>query len=200
MFFVFFGGFSEELEMVDLCYQLSILCLPSLVKISFLFEKDCVMRLFFVQVENPVGPSAGRPDLGGHDSHPDRLRLASSGLPARIQTQGDHQIYTVVHCKKKLAVFPSAAGMSLTKLSLAGNNFIIPEARESLVSDIPAWDRKTIYLFLQCSRIEILVRLMSSLRNWHLFPHFLSSNRATLNSPSLSLSSLCVEIAVCLCS
>jgi len=32
----------------------------------------------------------------------------------------------VLHCKKRLAVFPSPAGMSLTKLSLAGNNLIIP--------------------------------------------------------------------------
>jgi hypothetical protein len=31
-----------------------------------------------------------------------------------------------IHCKKRLAVFPSPAGMSLTKLSLAGNNLIIP--------------------------------------------------------------------------
>jgi hypothetical protein len=31
--------------------------------------------------------------------------------------------YTV---KKKLAIFPSPAGMSLTKLSLAGNNLVIP--------------------------------------------------------------------------
>jgi hypothetical protein len=31
--------------------------------------------------------------------------------------------YTV---KKSLAVFPSPVGMSLTKLSLAGNNLIIP--------------------------------------------------------------------------
>jgi hypothetical protein len=53
------------------------------------------MRLFliFFQVENPAGPSAGRPHLGGHDGHPDRLRLAPSGLPARLQTQGDDQIY-----------------------------------------------------------------------------------------------------------
>jgi hypothetical protein len=28
--------------------------------------------------------------------------------------------------KKRLAVFPSPAGMSLTKLSLAGNNLILP--------------------------------------------------------------------------
>ncbi len=31
-----------------------------------------------------------------------------------------------LHSKKRLAVFPSPAGMSLTKLSLAGNNLIIP--------------------------------------------------------------------------
>jgi hypothetical protein len=31
-----------------------------------------------------------------------------------------------VHCKKRLAVFPSPAGMSLAKLSPAGNNSIIP--------------------------------------------------------------------------
>jgi hypothetical protein len=36
--------------------------------------------------------------------------------------------------------------MSLTKLSLAGNNLIIP-ARESLVSDIPAVTGKTIIFF-----------------------------------------------------
>jgi hypothetical protein len=36
----------------------------------------------------------------------------------------------------ELAVFPSPAGTSLTKLSLAGNNLF--PARESLVSDIPA--------------------------------------------------------------
>jgi hypothetical protein len=37
----------------------------------------------------------------------------------------------------------------ITKLSMAGNNLIIP-ARESLVSDIPAGDRKIINLFFQC--------------------------------------------------
>ncbi len=31
-----------------------------------------------------------------------------------------------LHCKKGLAVFPSPAGMSLTKLFLGGNNLIIP--------------------------------------------------------------------------
>jgi hypothetical protein len=36
--------------------------------------------------------------------------------------------------------------MSLTKLSLDGNNLIIPGQRESLVSDIPAGDGKIINL------------------------------------------------------
>ncbi len=50
---------------------------------------------------------------------------------------------SLAHCKKGLAVFPSPAGMSLTKLFLGGNNFIIPDpTRESSVSDIPAaWGR-----------------------------------------------------------
>ncbi len=47
------------------------------------------------------------------------------------------------HYKKRLAVFPAPAGtgMSLTKLSLAGNKLF--PARESLVSDVPAGDGKT---------------------------------------------------------
>jgi hypothetical protein len=31
-----------------------------------------------------------------------------------------------IHCKKRFAIFPSPTGMSLTKLSLDGNNLIIP--------------------------------------------------------------------------
>jgi hypothetical protein len=50
-----------------------------------------------------------------------------------------------VHCKKRLAIFPSPAGMSLTKLSLAtGNNLT---SRESFVSDIPAGTGKSNNLF-----------------------------------------------------
>jgi hypothetical protein len=47
---------------------------------------------------------------------------------------------------KKLSIFPSPAGMALTKLSLAGNNSIIP-GHKSLVSDIPARDRKMYNIF-----------------------------------------------------
>ncbi len=42
--------------------------------------------------------------------------------------------------------------MSLTKLSQAGNNLIIPVQGE-LVSDIPAGDGKPANLFLQCIRM-----------------------------------------------
>jgi hypothetical protein len=35
-----------------------------------------------------------------------------------------------IHCKKGLAVFPSPAGMSLTKLFLGGNNLIFPAQGE----------------------------------------------------------------------
>jgi hypothetical protein len=52
--------------------------------------------------------------------------------------------YTV---KKRLAIFPSPAGMSLTKRSLADNNEIIPGLGESLVSDIPSGDVKIASLF-----------------------------------------------------
>jgi hypothetical protein len=36
---------------------------------------------------------------------------------------GESYLSIAVHCKKRLAIFPSPAGMSLTKLSLAGNNY-----------------------------------------------------------------------------
>jgi hypothetical protein len=41
----------------------------------------------------------------------------------------------ILHCKQRLMIFPSPAGMSITKLSIK----LFP-ARESLVSDIPAGD------------------------------------------------------------
>jgi hypothetical protein len=61
--------------------------------------------------------------------------------------------YTV---KKRFVIFPSPAGMSLTKLSLGGNNDVVYKLfppRESLVSDIPAGDGKIVNLFLQCNKV-----------------------------------------------
>ncbi len=54
--------------------------------------------------------------------------------------------YTL-HCEKRFPIFPSPAGMSLTKLSLAGQKIKLFPAREGSVSDIPAGDEKTAILF-----------------------------------------------------
>jgi hypothetical protein len=54
-------------------------------------------------------------------------------LPRRIREKNSlNRLYFLreserkIHCKKSLSFFPSPAGMSLTKLSLAVNNLIIP--------------------------------------------------------------------------
>jgi hypothetical protein len=58
-------------------------------------------------------------------------------------------------------IFPSPAGMSLTKLSLGGNYDVIYKlfpSRESLVSDIPAGDGKMANLFYSVMSFKRLVR------------------------------------------
>ncbi len=60
-----------------------------------------------------------------------------------------------LHCKKSFSIFPSPAGMSLTKLSLGGNNLYMTSLfppRKSLVIDVPAGDGNIKKLFLQCRR------------------------------------------------
>ncbi len=58
-----------------------------------------------------------------------------------------------LHRKKSFSIFPSPAGMSLTKLAPGGNNDIrykLFPPRKSLVSDIPAGDGNIKKLFLRC--------------------------------------------------
>ncbi len=70
-----------------------------------------------------------------------------NSIPESLLVNLHGQIFiTTHHCKKRLAVFPSPAGMSLTKLSLDGNDLFFP-GPDSLVSDIPAEDRKMANLF-----------------------------------------------------
>jgi hypothetical protein len=57
-----------------------------------------------------------------------------------------------LHRKRGFLIFPSPAGMSLTRLSLGGNNEVIKPYKlfpptESLVSDIPAGDGNVEKLF-----------------------------------------------------
>ncbi len=66
----------------------------------------------------------------------------------------EEKLRDTVHRKKSFSIFPSPAGMSLTKLSLGGNNDVIYKLfppRESLVSDIPAVDGNIGKLFLRGS-------------------------------------------------
>ncbi len=83
-----------------------------------------------------------------------------------------------VNWKKRFAIFPSPAGMSLTKLSLAGNNLIIPAQRE-FVKWLPGWGgggRKIDKLFLQCRSNQVSLSV-----SFHLCP-FLSSVSASVSS------------------
>jgi hypothetical protein len=51
--------------------------------------------------------------------------------------------FPYIHCKKRLSIFLSPGGVSLTKLSLATPGVIkFFPARESFVSDIPVLDGK----------------------------------------------------------
>ncbi len=50
-----------------------------------------------------------------------KLVCAPGAQPMGARTPA-RQSKHILHCKKRLAVFPSPAGVSLTKLSLAGNN------------------------------------------------------------------------------
>jgi hypothetical protein len=65
-------------------------------------------------------------------------------------TQNDHReavtVSNKLHCKKWFSIFPSPAGISLTKLSLAGNNC---PANYWLVVTSPLETGKIIDLFLQ---------------------------------------------------
>ncbi len=60
----------------------------------------------------------------------------------------------LIHGKKSFSILSSPAGISLTKLSLGGNNLyrtsLFP-LRQRLVSDIPAGDGNIVKLFLRCS-------------------------------------------------
>ncbi len=51
-------------------------------------------------------------------------------IPVQSMRRVGHKIVlkSSLHCEKRLSFSPSLAGMSLTKLSLAGNNLIIPAA------------------------------------------------------------------------
>ncbi len=60
-----------------------------------------------------------------------------------------------IHCKKELAIFPSPAGMSLTKLSLGGKklNYSRPGRVWSVTSRLGTGKRPTLFYSVDCSKI-----------------------------------------------
>ncbi len=68
----------------------------------------------------------------------------------RDQELGKELIYKDIHCEKRLAIFPSPAELSLTKLSLTRPGRV-------LVSDIPAGNGKIANLFYSVSMTYLLV-------------------------------------------
>jgi hypothetical protein len=77
------------------------------------------------------------------------------------------EIFRYLHHKKSFSIFPSPAGMSLTKLSLGGNNDVIYKVfppRESLASDIPAGEGNIEQLFFRCGHQKIIKLYMEITR------------------------------------
>jgi hypothetical protein len=66
-----------------------------------------------------------------------------SAIVTHTHTHTDRQ--STLHCKKRLAIFPSPAGMSLAKLSLGGNdlNYSRPGRVWSLTSQLGTGKRLT---------------------------------------------------------
>ncbi len=74
--------------------------------------------------------------------------------------RSDTQLCVPLHCKKRLDVFPSLAGMSLTKLSLGGNIKIVPGQGE-FGKWHPGWGRvKPLYSVLASPWESVKVHLM----------------------------------------
>jgi hypothetical protein len=77
---------------------------------------------------------------GGMD-RPSRKKSHPAGSLSSSQPGGPPNWVSPLHCKKRLADFPSQAGTSLTKLSLAGNYLIIPGQGE-FSKWHPGWGQK----------------------------------------------------------
>ncbi len=59
------------------------------------------------------------------------------------------------HCKKRFEIFPSSAWMSLTELSLSGNNLIFPGQGEF------GWGREKRYPFFTVQSIRLSLQIFS---------------------------------------
>ncbi len=67
-------------------------------------------------------------------------------------------LYTHIHCKKELAVFPSPAGMSLIKLFLGGNNLVFsrPERVWSVTSRLGTGKWLTLFYSVGATQTPVV--------------------------------------------
>jgi hypothetical protein len=102
----------------------------------FRLPSTCLGRLYLLHRENNYqervkeGGQTGCGSWGGgRGLEPIITKAKSVGIfqyyPFHARYKRPHQDKYIRHCKKRLTIFPSPAGMSLTKLSLTGNNLII---------------------------------------------------------------------------
>ncbi len=143
---------------LHLAYSL-ILNYHQALKLLFLTSAGSLRALSFVWCTcitgwgwNEVRPVA-RPPCRGPSPLP--LFRFISRSPAKARGQTICTILYDIHSKKSLAIFPSLAKMSLTKLSLAENNLIIPGQGEFGYSDILTGTGKSLTFFWQCSVLYI---------------------------------------------
>jgi hypothetical protein len=86
------------------------------------------MHTYRIHERNFCGAAPGLSARGA------RLEAAKARAPWQCHVthvrRAKHTDTPKLHCKKRLRIFLSPAGMSPTKLSLAGNNLISPGQRE----------------------------------------------------------------------
>jgi hypothetical protein len=100
-------------------FKYEILChyyVQSTVWVEAFFRPKAVSRLYWETQRRWDWIEVGRP----------KARLRSKDLRLNTPVRSRFCRAQSVHCKKRLAVFPSPDRMFLTKLPLAGNNLIIP--------------------------------------------------------------------------
>ncbi len=74
---------------------------------------------------------------------PEGIEAAARSVRLLMSRMEDDELWAFPHRNKSFSIFPSPAGMSVTKLSLGGNYDVLYKLflpRESLVSDIQAGD------------------------------------------------------------
>jgi hypothetical protein len=84
------------------------------MRLNFCFKQNQVFNIYTVQADIYIVQVCTQ-----YSTTKSSLYEVPLGFRLKMQPK-------LLHCEKKLTIFPSPAGMSLTKLSLAGNSLIIP--------------------------------------------------------------------------